>query len=127
VGASESDEIPAEWKEFFRSAVNLTMPLPTLRVYAVWLPMVWSDARRAWDSGLLADPRVTHLWDEKRTTGLWFAEHLEGYRGISSDTYYLYGPDAKWDLTPTPLISRGRTIDSQRRALQASILPLLED
>jgi hypothetical protein len=26
VGASELDEIPAEWKVFFRSAVNLTMP-----------------------------------------------------------------------------------------------------
>jgi hypothetical protein len=27
VSASEADEIPAEWKGFFRSAVNLTMPL----------------------------------------------------------------------------------------------------
>jgi hypothetical protein len=26
VSASEPDEIPAEWKVFFRAAVNLTMP-----------------------------------------------------------------------------------------------------
>jgi hypothetical protein len=44
-------------------------PSPTLRVYAVWLPMVPGDTRRAWESRVLADPRVTHLWDEKRITG----------------------------------------------------------
>jgi hypothetical protein len=102
-------------------------PSPTLRVYAVWLLMVWSDTRRAWESSVLADPRVTHLWDEKRTTGQWFAEHIEGYRGISWDTYYAYGPEARWDLTPSPLLSQGRTIYYQRLALQKSFLPFLED
>jgi hypothetical protein len=53
-------------------------PSPTLRVYAVWLPMVWSDTRRAWESRVLADPRVIHLWDEQRITGQWFAEHIGG-------------------------------------------------
>jgi hypothetical protein len=100
---------------------------PKLRVYAVWLPMVWSDTRRAGESSALADPRVIHFWDEKRTVGQWFAEHTEGYRGIAWDIYYLYAPEARWDLTPSLLISKGRTIYHQRLALQRSILPLLED
>jgi hypothetical protein len=102
-------------------------PSPTLQVYAVWLPMVWSDTRRAWERSVLADPRAIHLWDEKRATGQRFAEHIEGYRGIAWDIYYLYGPEARWDLTPSPLMSKDRTIHNQRLALQRSILPLLED
>ena len=72
--------------------------LAHLRVYAVWLPMVWSDTRRAWESSMLADPRVIHLWDEKRTIGQWFADHIDGCRGVTWDTYYVYGPEARWDL-----------------------------
>jgi hypothetical protein len=100
---------------------------PTLRVYVVWLPMVWSDTRQAWESSVLADPRVLHLWDEKRITGQWFAEHIGGYRGISRDIYYVYGPEARWDLAPSPLMSQGRPIYHQGGALRTSLLPLLED
>jgi hypothetical protein len=100
---------------------------PKLRVYAVWLPMVWSDIRRGRGSSALADPRVIHFWDEQRTVGQWFTEQIEGYRGIARDIYYGYGPEAGWDLTPSPLMSKGRTIYHQRLALQRSILPLLED
>jgi hypothetical protein len=120
----------ASWVQEEILAKNLS---PTLRVYAVWLPMVWSDTRRAWESSVLADPRVIHFWDEQRTTGQWFAEHtavspwLQGYRGVAWDMYYLYGPEARWDLTPSPLMSKGRPIYHQRLALQRSILPLLED
>jgi hypothetical protein len=102
-------------------------PAPTLRVYAVWLPMVPGDTRRAWERSVLADPRVIHLWDEKRTTGQWFAEHIERYRGISWDIYYVYGPEARWDLTPSPLLSKGRPVYGQRDELRTSILPLLRD
>jgi hypothetical protein len=102
-------------------------PAPTLRVYAVWLPMVPGDTRRAWESSVLADPRVVHLWDEKRTTGQWFAEHIGGYRGISWDIYYVYGSEARWDLTPSPLLSKGRPVYRQRDELRTSVLPLLRE
>jgi hypothetical protein len=102
-------------------------PSPTLRVYAVWLPMVPGDTRRAWESRVLADPRVIHLWDEKRLTGQWFAEHIGGYRGISWDIYYVYGPEARWGVIPSPLRSQGRPIYHQGGALRTSLLPLLAD
>ena len=45
VSASEPDEIPTEWKGFFRSAVNLIMPggvLSTRRHEPIHEPRLWS-------------------------------------------------------------------------------------
>ena len=96
-----------------------------LRVYAVWLPMLAGDARERWNGNTMPDPRVIHFWDGDRQVGQWFAEQIEGYRGISWDAYYLYSPDATWDTVPSPLVSSGGTIYSERETLERQLRTLL--
>ena len=101
-------------------------PSEELRVYAVWLPMLAADAREDWDGNTLPDPRVMHFWDGDLRVGQWFAEQVEGYRGVSWDTYYLYGPDAKWETVPLPLVGSGGTIYGERETLNMQVSRLLE-
>jgi hypothetical protein len=101
-------------------------PSDKLRVYAVWLPMLWSDAREMWNGNTLPDSRVTNFWDGEIYVGEWFAEEVEGYRGVSWDVYYLYGPAAKWEVVPTPLVASGGTIYGERETLMMQVLALLE-
>jgi hypothetical protein len=105
---------------------------PNLRVYAIWFPMIATDARSRWNwfAGVIDDPRVVHLWDENKVIGKWLAEQpdLKGFDGgVVWDTYLLYGPQARWDLTPSPLISWGYTINNTRGELLKNISPLLEE
>jgi hypothetical protein len=100
-------------------------PSDQLRVYAVWVPMLWGDARAAWDETTLPDPRVTHFWDGERVIGQWFAKQVDGYDGIAWDVYYLYGPDAKWETMPSSLIASGGDIYSERQALMKNMSTLL--
>lgn len=103
-------------------------PRADLQVYAIWFNMLPSDDRSSWDNGLLTDARVVHLWDEGRIVGQWYAEQGDNHFGpIAWDIYYVYGPEAEWDLSPEPLLSSGTTIIAKRSDLQAAILPLLED
>ena len=97
-----------------------------LRVYVVWLPMLAGDARQEWNGNTMPDPRVMHFWDGERQVGEWFAEEVEGYRGVSWDTYYLYGPDAKWETIPSPLAGSGGTIYGERETLDMQLRALLE-
>jgi hypothetical protein len=101
-------------------------PSDSLRVYAVWLPMLWSDAREMWNGTTMPDARVTHFWDGEYKVGSWFAQHVDGYEGIAWDTYYLYGPNAIWETTPSPLIGSGGTIYGEREALKMRVITLLE-
>jgi hypothetical protein len=101
-------------------------PSTELRVYAVWLPMLAGDSREEWDGNTLPDPRVMHFWDGEAQIGQWFAEQVEGYRGVSWDTYYLYGPDARWETIPSPLVGSGGTIIDQRETLKMKVDSLLE-
>ena len=101
-------------------------PSDNLRVYAVWLPMLWSDAREMWNGNTLPDARVMHFWDGEMYVGEWFAEEVEGYRGVSWDTYYLYGPDAKWDITASHLMGSGGTIYAEREAVEMQVRTVLE-
>jgi hypothetical protein len=100
-------------------------PSDSLRVYAVWLPMLWSDAREMWNGTVMPDSRVIHFWDGERKVGSWFAEHVDGYEGIAWDTYYLYGPDAAWETTPSPLMGSGGTIYGERENLEIQVGTLL--
>jgi len=68
---------------------------------------------------------VTHFWDGELQVGQWFAKQVEGYDGVSWDVYYLYGPDAVWESIPSPLLGSGRTIFSERQALQMQVSTLL--
>ena len=102
------------------------LPSDKLRVYAVWLPMLWTDAREMWNGNTLPDSRVMHFWDGERQVGEWFAEQVEGYRGVSWDVYYLYGPDAKWEAIPSPLVASGGTIYGERETLETQINMVLQ-
>jgi hypothetical protein len=103
------------------------LPSNQLRVYAVWLPMLGGDAREEWNGNTMPDPRVIHFWDGDTKVGQWFAEKVEGYRGVSWDAYYLYGPDAKWESVPSPLVEMGGTIYSERETLKMQLMRLLEN
>jgi len=101
-------------------------PSKELRVYAIWLPMLWADARDKWNGNTMSDARVTHFWDGNLQVGQWFAGQVDGYEGIAWDVYYLYGPEAKWETVPPPLIASGGTIYGERDALNIQVSTLLE-
>ena len=103
-------------------------PEAAVRVYAIWFDMLVADNRGKWRPEFMTDSRVTHLWDEKRLAGCWYADH-ERPRGVFGpvvwDAYYLYGPDATWNDAPEPLIGSGYTIYAKRKTLAQEIAPLL--
>ena len=98
-----------------------------VQVYAVWFSMLRGDSRSGWNGSLMPDPRVTHLWDEERVVGRWFAEQEGFYTSVAWDIYYLYGQEASWDRTPSPLVSSGYTILSRKDRLRADLLTLLDE
>lgn len=102
------------------------LPSDQLRVYTVWLPMLGGDAREEWDGTIMPDTRITHYWDGELQAGQWFAKEVEGYRGVSWDTYYLYGPDAVWATIPSQLVGSGGTIYAKRETLKKQLTTLLE-
>ena len=97
-------------------------PAPNLRVYAVWFNMLFGDSRGRWDGAGMADPRVAHLWDEKKAVGDWYSANITHDRGTTWDFFALYGPDAR-DLAKP--LSTGRTIIAERDKLLGAIRPLL--
>jgi hypothetical protein len=101
-------------------------PSAQLRVYAVWLPMLWNDSREKWKGTNMPDARVMHIWDGDMRVGAWFAEQVDGFEGVAWDVYYLYGPDAVWETIPQPLLGSGRTIYGDRQVLQMQAGTLLE-
>ena len=99
-----------------------------LQVFAIWLPMLPTDARSEWESGLLDDPRVTHFWDEERIVGRWLAEvdlGGQGYSGIVWDAYFLFGPEASWESEPGPLVGSGAPVVEASDQLGKQIRPLI--
>ena len=95
-----------------------------IRVYTVWFNMLLGDSREGWDSSVLPDPRVAHFWDGQRLLGHWFAAQ-GGADGVTWDHYWLYGPTARWDTTPGPLVGDGGPIIAQADQLRQQIGPLL--
>lgn len=92
-----------------------------LKVYAVWFSMLDGDKRQAFQPELLTDSRVTHLWDEQKVVGRWFAENfeVEDFGGpITWDAFFLFGSDAEWANKPSPLLSSGFTIRSKKDDLR---------
>lgn len=108
-----------------QSQILAQNPSSELQVYAIWLPMLWSDARETWSGITMPDNRVKHFWDSNTLIGEWFAEEVEGYRGIAWDVYYLFGPDATWDQIPSPMIGSGGTIYDERETLKRQVSALL--
>jgi hypothetical protein len=85
-------------------------PSPRLRVYAVWVSKLFTDARRRWDAAGLTDRRVVHLWDPEDASGGWLAGNVPEYDGPDWDTYLLFGPDATWADRPGPLRDHGSPV-----------------
>jgi len=103
-------------------------PEANLRVYAIWLDVLWSDSRARWRSDLLADRRVTHFWDVDSEAGRWFFQHVTRREGadVEWDGYCVYPASARWESVPSPLLRWGRTVLGDREGLQGALLPLLE-
>ena len=79
-----------------------------------------------WNGTTMPDQRVIHYWDANHEVGQWFAKQVDGYDGISWDVYYLYGPAATWETTPSPLVSSGSSVYSERETLKMKLSTLLE-
>ncbi len=105
-------------------------PSAKLQVYAVWLPMLPTDARSAWDRSLLSDSRVTHFWDGSMLAGEWFAEErhtdLDYPGAVVWDAYALFGPDARWERAPSDLVGAGWTVIGTVERLKADLEPFLD-
>ena len=100
-------------------------PSGNLRVYAVWFDMLAGDSRERWDGAWLTDPRVVHLWDERKVVGTSYANNLKRGPGPEWDVYFLYGPAARWDSERGPLTSWGGTVEGKLDQLQTELAPLL--
>ncbi len=86
--------------------------------------MLSGDSREGWDSSVLPDARVTHLWDGQRQIGQWYSRQ-EGAQDLLWDAYRLYGPTATWTDAPTSLLSQGGPVIDQQVPLQTALRPLL--
>ena len=70
------------------------------------MPVLAGDSRAAWDKAVLADPRVTQLWDGRQLFGSW----LQAHGGAFWDTFLFYGPGARWHEQPTEPLASGSPI-----------------
>lgn len=100
-------------------------PSARLKVLSVWFDMLPGDSRQFLDTRVLSDPRVTYYWDQDKVTGRWFSDHVTGGKGVTWDAYFLYGPDARWDLSPEPLASSGGPVIGSTDDLMTAIRPFL--
>jgi len=100
-----------------------------MRVYVVWTDMLLGDDRSKVEVNLISDPRATHYWDGERLLGIWFTQQEEyksaTFGPITWDTYFLYGPDAGWEIIPEPLVIFGRTVIGKSKNLENNLTRLL--
>lgn len=108
-----------------RSQILERYPHARLKVLAVWFNMLVGDSRQLLDTRVLGDPRVTYYWDQDKVTGRWFSEHVTDQAGITWDQYFLYGPDARWDSAPGPLVASDGPVIGSTNELMTAIRPLL--
>jgi hypothetical protein len=86
------------------------------------MPVLAGDNRVSWDRNVIADPRVTQLWDGGQLVGRW----LQTHGGAFWDTYLLYGPHARWRNRPTKPIASGSPIIGATDTLSRALQQLLE-
>jgi hypothetical protein len=98
-------------------------PDPDLKVYVVWVITTGTDPAIALPD-VLTDRRVQHLRDPEKIAGTWFAE-MNGNRGMTYDLYYVFGPDARWDAAPAPMVLGGATVITDTAEIVAAVEPLL--
>lgn len=104
-------------------------PDADLAVTVIWMPILPTDARDAWDSELLTDSRVTQWWDAERIVGRWLAQEasldLEGRGEIVWDAFFLFAAEATWDRAPTHLLAWGMPIVGRIPEPMDALGPLL--
>jgi hypothetical protein len=94
-------------------------PEADLAVFAVWVNVLGSDARRFWDPSILSDQRVANLWDTNGAIARWFGKR-DG-SGFAWDVYYVLGLEGGLKATE-PRSSGGPVVartDQLRGALGA--------
>jgi hypothetical protein len=97
-----------------------------LRVYAIWAPFHGAGQQSAnlWEQ-VLPDPRVLQYWDGVSLASRWFAKNVQHSSLPVLDSYFLYGPGARWASTPGPLVSSGSSVIGRASDLKAAITALL--
>ncbi len=87
--------------------------------------MLPTDERSQWEKELLNDPRVTHLWDQERVVGAWFANPdnlgLQYPGPVMWDAFLLFGREARWDNVPSNLLASGWTVIGNTEQLERSL------
>ena len=81
------------------------MPGKDVKVYAVWVLILASDAQLAVGRATknLPDSRVSHYWDSESETVKGFAPVLELGNGPAWNVYLVYDQNAEWkDGFPKP-------------------------
>lgn len=103
-------------------------PDADLRIYSIWFNMYPGDSKARWNPDLLTDPRVRHYWDQNKLVGRWMVKHevVDYPRRTLWDSYLLFGPEAIWKDTPSPLIGWGMPVYHRRHKLKSEISPFLE-
>lgn len=95
-----------------------------LRVYAIWLPFS-GGSQEAVNPTVLADRRVSDLWDQQALASQWFSRHVTHLSFPTWDYYLLFGPNARWRRSPQPVVSEGGSVIGRSGDLRAAIAPLL--
>jgi hypothetical protein len=114
--------------QYIEQEILEKFPKLDLQVYAVWYEMLPGDSKAAFPAAkkMMPDARVAHYWDKKKAAGRWFKTNVPSAfnKPIQWDVYYLYDSDARWEQTPGPLVSTGRTLLETRKELlrQVSLL-----
>ncbi|MEO7836602.1 MAG: hypothetical protein ABIS21_03040 [Acidimicrobiales bacterium] len=114
----------ASW--FHQEILNKN-PDTKLKVYAVWEQALPTDTRSAWDDTVLDDPRVVHYWDAERLVSRALAQaEMSSQGGAHLDAYFVFGPDARWDGSPSGLLGAGRGILGRSGELKDALATVLE-
>jgi hypothetical protein len=78
---------------------------PDLKVYTVWVPILWSDGKVSIPQATkrLNDGRVSHYWDQNKDLVREYSRVLQ-IDGPAWDVYLLFDRNAEWtDRAPTPI------------------------
>jgi hypothetical protein len=94
-----------------------------VRVYVVWLPMLSTDSRDAWEHGRIP-AAAAQFWDGDRVVGRYLAaENLGGLGapGVVWDAWFVFSPDATWNDRPTGLVASGSPVITSTATLEDAL------